>query len=213
MWVRSEYANELAVLAAWLAVFVPWSGASHTQRGTVLGGEVTGDILFLRFPFVELQFRDPGVIESGEELIEVSEPLDAAYSGVELVGNVYVTTPPSSLLFYESTLWQASLLWTVASVGFALAFLLSLALYVREDRVVAVLPVSSVRLMGALLGVGALGTAGASILHYTARDTVGVPIPAGVLVIAVLAAVLLRTEEVERPDDAVADAESADPDA
>lgn len=199
MWVRSEYANELAVLSAWLAVFVPWSGARHTQEGSVFGASIESDILFLRFPFVELQFRDPAVIESGEETVEVTAPLDAAYSGVELFGDIYATTPPSSVFFYESTLWQASLLWLVAAVGFALAVVLSLALYLREDRVVAALPVSAVRLMGVLLGVGALGTAGASLLHYSARDTVGVPIPAGVLVIAVLAAVLLRTEAVDGP--------------
>jgi hypothetical protein len=213
MWVRSEYANELAVLSAWLAMLVPWSGATHTQDGgTVAGVDVEGDIMFIRFPFVEFQFRDPPVIESGEELIEVDEPLDAVYSGVELFSNVYVTTPPSSVLFYDSTLQQASILWTLAAVGFALAFLLSLALYLREDRVDAALPVSSVHLMGALLGVGALGTAGASALHYAARDTVGFPIPAGVLVVAVLAVVLLRTEAIEPPDSET-DAESTGPDA
>jgi len=214
MWVRSEYANELAVLSAWLSVFVPWSGAAHTQRGTVLGSEVEGDIIFIRFPLVELQFRSPAVIQSGAERIALTEPLNAAYSGTNLFGDIYLTTPPSSVLFYDSTLRQASLLWTVGAIGFALAVLLSLALYFREDRVVTALPVSAVQLMGALLGVGALGTAGASVLHFAARDTVGFPIPVGVLVVAVLATVLLRTEAVQTADDGPDEGTgSPDPDA
>jgi len=214
MWVRSEYANELAVLSAWLSVFVPWSGATHTQQGTVLGAEVGSDIIFLRFPLVEFQFRSPAVIQSGAERITVDAAVNGAYPGTELFGDVYLTTPPSSVLFYDSTLRQASLLWTAGAVGFALALLLSLALYVREDRVVAALPVSPVQFMGALLGVGALGTAGASVLQFAARDTVGVPVPVGVLVIAVLAAVLLRTEAVQTVDDGLdEEAGSPDPDA
>jgi len=195
MWVRSEYANELAVLSAWLAVLLPWSGAAHTETEA----DLESSILFLRFPFVELQFRNPAVVELDGVTAEV-DTLENTYPGTEVAGNLFVTTPPSSLASYEGALWQASLLWAVAAVGFALALSLSLALYLREDRVVEVLPVTPVRLMGALLGVGAVGTAGASVLHYAARDTVGVPIPAGVLVVAALAAVLLRTEAVASPD-------------
>jgi len=204
MWVRSEYANELAVLSAWLTVLLPWSGSAHTR--TEAGLE--SDILFLRFPFFELQFRSPAVVELDGVTAEV-ETLENTYAGTELFGNVFATTPPSSLAFYEGALWQASLLWTVAAVGFALAVLFSLALYLREGRVAERLSVTPVRLMGALLGVGALGTAGASAVHYTARDTVGLPVPAGVLVVAALAAVLLRTEEVASSDDE-ANSESAE---
>jgi len=198
MWVRSEYANELAVLSAWLALFVPWSGAAHTETHP---SGLEGDVLFVRFPLFELQFRTPALIENESRgIVRELGMLENSYPGTELFGDTFVTTPPSSVLFYDGTLWQASLLWLVAALGFALAFLLSLVLYFREDRVVETLSVSPVRLMGALLGVGALGTAGASYLHYVARDTVGFPIPAGVFVVALLAAVLLRTEAVDRTE-------------
>ena len=183
----------------------------HTQQGTVLGAEVESDIIFLRFPLVELQLRSPAVIQSGEERVTVDAALDGAYSGAELFGDVYLTTPPLSVLFYDSTLKQASLLWMAGAVGFALAFLFSLALYLREDRVVAALPVGAIRLMGALLGVGAVGTAGASVFHFAARDTVGFPVSVGVLVVAVLVAVLLRTEAVQASEDGL-DGETGSPD-
>jgi len=68
--------------------------------------------------------------------------------------------------------------------------------------------------MCALLGLGALGTAGASVLYFAVRDMVGVPVPVDVLVVAVLAAVLLRTEAVQTVDDGPGEETgSPDPDA
>lgn len=202
MWVRSKYASELAVLSAWLAVFVPWNVAYHTQTWIRGDPSIEGSVFFFRFPFFELQLRSGSVVEAvGREAIEfdVSNLEADAYPGTALFGEFFVTTPPQSLAFYESTLWQASLLWMVASLAFAFAFALSIALYLREEEVVEFLPVSQVRLMGALLGLGALGTGGASVLYYVERDVVGLPIPVGVLVVGALAIVLLQTEEI--PDD------------
>jgi len=223
MWVRSEYANELAVLSAWLAVLVPWNVTQHTRTDNLslldglLNADAESKIFFLRFPFLGIQLRQPGgvnpdkfvqngSVEEGSvaaqrlESADASGMLDSAYAGTELIDGLFVTTPPSAIGFYDGTLWQASLLWTIAAIAFALAFALSLALYVREEPVADRLPVSAVRLMGALLGIGALGTAGASVLYFVERDLVGFPIPAGVIIVGILAAVLLQTEEVEQPE-------------
>lgn len=216
MWVRSEYANELAVLSAWLAFFLPWNLANLTRTDDLLpemplfSGEVESSIFFFRLPFAEFQLRRPGSIRGepveGENLTaeiegaDASGILDSTYAGTQVVDSLYVTTPPTSMAFYDGTLWQVSLLWTLAAVAFALAFLFSLALYVREDAVTDRLPFSAVRTMGALLGLYALGVAAASWLQFTQRDVVGFPIPAGVIVIGALAVVLLRTEEVEAAD-------------
>jgi hypothetical protein len=205
MWVSSEYANELAVVSAWVALLVPWSVSTQSRSVSTPVADGEAGVLFFRFPLFELQFRDDTVTSeslTGEvATVDITEDLAELYPGSELFGDVFATTAPASATFssevYGSALQQAGILWTLASVGFVLAFLLSIALYVREDRVVAASPVSPVRLMGALLGVGALGTAGATVLHYTQRDVVGFPIPVGLVVIAALAAVLLRTEQVD----------------
>jgi len=193
MWVRSEYAGELAVLSAWIAALLPWNVAY--QSNAPPDGQAS--VYFFRFALFEVQFRRPWVFEVNGEVTDAMEVLDAIYAGTSLFGNVYATSPPSSVAFYDGTMGQASLLWTVAALAFALAFVLSLALYFREDEVAARLPVSEIHLMGALLGVGALGTGGASALYLTARDSTGIPVPVGVVVVGVLAAVLLRTEKVE----------------
>jgi len=216
MWVRSEYANELAVLSAWLALLLPWNVSRVTrtdelsQGGGLVNTEVDSSIFFLRFPFAEVQLRNPGRVSGGDvnegnvsftvEPKDASETLDAIYAGIQVVGDLHVTTPPTSMAFYDGTLWQSSLLWAAAALAFVLAVALSIALYTREDAVVDRLPVSPVRLMGLLLGLYALGAAGASYLQYTERDLLGLPIPAGLLVVAVLAVVLLRTKAVARSE-------------
>ena len=200
MWFRSTYANELAVLSAWLVVFIPWNISRRSSISTPLGeGEFS--MLSLQLPLFELQFRDE-VAVIGDAGVDVSAEL----SGTELAGNVFITSGPTSATFYDSTLQYASLLWSVASVALGLALVLSLLLYFREERVEQALPRPPVRVMGALLAVGALGTAGASVLYVFERDVVGVPIPIGVLVIAALAVVLLRTEPVDAETTEHADA-------
>lgn len=190
MWVRSKYTSELAVLAAWVSLLVPWNIVYHGDA------PVGGTVVFLRFALFEIQIRDPGAFTLNGQTVVASEPLELTYAGTELVGSFFITSPPGSLQFYDGTLQQASLVWTVAAGVFILAFLLSLALYFRTEQTVDRLPTSEVRLMGLLLGVSALGLAGASAMYYLERSTMGIPIPVGVLVVGALSVVLLQTEEV-----------------
>jgi uncharacterized protein (TIGR04206 family) len=216
MWVRSKYASELAVLSAWLTMFIPWNIAAHDQvweRLSIQGEAIESSIYFLRFPLFEIQFRSGTVVKeiNGRPIGQDISSIEAnTYAGTNLFGDVFLATPPQSVTFYDSTLQQASILWTLGSLAFFAAFALSLALYFREDRVTEALPISQVRLMGALLGIGALATAGASIMYFLERDLVGTPIPIGVIVIGALAAVLLQTEEL--PDEEEKDPESSDSD-
>ena len=52
MWVRSEYAGELAVLSAWLCALLPWS-VSYATPGDV-------EVFRIHFPYLLFQFV-PGV--------------------------------------------------------------------------------------------------------------------------------------------------------
>ncbi len=124
---------------------------------------------------------------------------EGAWVRSEYATELFVTTAPTSVALSSElhgvTLQQAVLLWTAGSVAFGLALLLSVALPVREESVVALLPVDPVRLMGGLLGAGTLCVAGATALPYTQRDVVGFPVPVGVVVIGLLALMLFRTEQ------------------
>lgn len=200
MWVRSEYAGELAVLSAWVSMLLPWNvvwkGIEHAEF------PVDSSVVFLRFALLELQIRGAGTIRAnataigeGVQRIDASALLAQQYPGTEVFADFFVATPPGSALFYSSPhLFRASLAWTFGAVAFLSAFVLSLALYFREEQVREHIPVSEVRLMGGLLGLGVLGTAVATGLYYVGRDVAGTPIPVGVLVIAALAVVLLQTE-------------------
>jgi hypothetical protein len=198
MWVRSEYAGELAVLSAWLSVLLPWNITYHSNAPP--NGEAA--VYFFRFAFFEIQFRQPWVFEVNGETTIATEPLELTYAGTQLFGDVFVATPVGSLQFYGETLAQASVAWTLAAVGFGLAFALSLALYFREQEVSAALPVSEVQLMGGLLAVGALATAASTVLFFQADHTRGITLPVGVVVVGLLAVVLLQTEKIEKSDEA-----------
>lgn len=199
MWVRSKYANELAALSAWLSIFIPWNVTRYSEASGQ-GDQITA--LFFRFPFLELQFRNNTVItETSGPAIGVTYELPGAASARNLYGDVYITWPIAAIRSFDSTLQQASLLWTGAAIMFGLALALSIALYLREEEVAERLPILPARLMGVLLGLGALGTSGASVLYYTERAVVGFTIPVGVIVIALLALMLLRTKPVPAEDD------------
>lgn len=196
MWVRSRYTSELAVLAAWVSLFIPWNVTYHTNATVQAAPAAEGNMFVLRFALFELQLRQQSVVAGNIQVENFDEFLEAQYAGAELFGGLYLTSPPTSMGFYDGTLSQAGLLWTVAAAAFVVAILLSIALYFRTDTTAERLPVSEVRTMGGLLGFATLSLVGSSYLYYQEREIVGTPIPVGVVVIGALAAVLLMTTEV-----------------
>lgn len=196
MWVKSEYAGELAVLSAWVSMLVPWNVVRHASA------PFESTVVFLRFALFEVQFRFPTRIainntEGETSIVDASRALAEAYPGSRVLGDLFVAVPPQTALFYEAPrLQQAGLVWSLSAMVFFGAFVLSLALYTNEAAVSEKLDVSEVRLMGALLLAGAVGSGVATVLYYLERPVVGTPIPVGVLVIGALGVVLLRTERV-----------------
>lgn len=137
VWVRSEYAGELAVLSAWLSAFIPW----NVMLSSVAGGSV----LFVRFVFVQVRYTYGVPFAEG---VAVSDPLSA----------VSFQAGNSIAVAYQA--------WAVGAGVFAVVFLLSIAYYLAEARVEA-LPVDPVRLIGALLGLSGVVLAAATYLLTT----------------------------------------------
>lgn len=161
MWVRSEYAGELAVLSAWLCALLPWS-VSHSSMG---GARV----IRVHFVYVFFQFT-PG--------------LDLPVGAVRyrlVTGAAEGASHPGVATGYR--------LWLLAAAVFTLALLLSAGYYVHEERLEAESPVDPVRLMGALLVAPAVLLTGTS--YYLATGLPGISVPVGVAFMYVLGGLLL----------------------
>lgn len=162
MWVRSEYAGELAVLSAWLGALVPW-------EVSLVSDVAGGNALFVRFPFVEVRYA-------------FSLPAGRA---------TLVLDPLSALSFYRNTTVVVGYrAWLLGAALVAAALVLSVAYYLREERVESG-PVDPVRLMGGLLTGAGLAFAATSYLIAT-RGFPSLPAPVGVVLLLVLGVVLLR---------------------
>jgi len=210
VWVKSEYADELAVLVTWLTMVVPWSVTYHSD------GPLSSHLAFVRISVFELQLRFPSEITiqypDRAEQLEVMNALDAVYSGSRLFENFYGTTPPTAALWYDGVAFEtaraltlANAFWTLAALLLLAAFALSIAMYTREDATRERLPLPYPRLTGWLLVAATVPLTVSTAWFYIARDTVGIPIPVGLVVILVLAVLLIRAETVEDAPDEAAD--------
>ncbi len=168
-WVKAEYANELAVLSAWLTVLLPWN-VNYTS--SILDGR----FLFVRFPFFQVRYN----------------------FGVPVGRAVKLDTPLSAAQFQSGggSLALPYWVWTGAAVVFAGAVALSVLFYLREEWV-ETWPVDPVRLMGVVLGVGTLALGVATYYLYT-QGFPGLKVPVGLVLIAALSAVLLTVDRSDR---------------
>ena len=166
VWVRAQYANELAVVATWLCALLPWSvSVDVAGRATLL------EVRFA-FAFVRYLFGVPGGTV-------VATPVRGTA--------VYAATDPFVAGYRP---------WLAALAVLALAFALSVALYVREDRTAARLR-SPLRAFGVLLGLSGVLFAAAA---WEFRRYPGVLVPLGVPVQVAFAAVLLTADVRDRDD-------------
>lgn len=137
VWVRSEYAGELAVVAAWLSAFLPWNITYSTLAGV-------GSVLFVRFPFFQVRY----------------------VSGLSISKAVAVTTPLGALAYQEGqSIAVAYTAWAVGAAVVGAAVALSLGLYLYEARVEAT--IDAVRVMGVLLSLAGVVLTVATWLLWT----------------------------------------------
>ena len=106
VWINREYVGPLSVLFVWLTAFIPWNVTySQLSEGAW--------ILFIRFPFFEMQYTSGTGIADGLAMRTVFTALSLqAGQGLE-------------------TMTQ---LWTATAVVVAVAVLVSVAYYVAESR-------------------------------------------------------------------------------
>ena len=175
VWVRSEYAGELAVLTTWFSAFIPW----NVFVGNVAGGSV----VLVRFPLLEVQYA----------------------FGVPLARGTSVRDPVSAYLLQAGqTVADAYAVWLVGAAVMLAAVALAVYYYREEERVESwnvdpvallggfltaagvVFAVASVLLTGSVLGVD-LGVGG---------GFEGTSVPVGVVFYLAFGALLLRADRM-----------------
>lgn len=175
VWVRSEYAGELAVLSTWVTALLPWNVFS----GAVAGGTV----LFVRFPFLQIRYA----------------------FGLPFVRAIDVSTPVSAYLLQRGTSVQPAYgLWVAGAAVYLVALAVAVYYYREEERVES-WSVDPVTLLGSLLVVSAVAFLAASALFPerffglslgVGGGLPGLSLPVGALVQLLLGGVLLRAERV-----------------
>jgi hypothetical protein len=167
MWVRSEYAGELAVLSTWLSTLIPW----NVTYASGVGG---GALLFVRFPLFQVRYT----------------------FGVPLAQGIVVSHPLSALAFQRGQgLAVAYRVWTVAAVAFLAALVVSV-LYYRNESWVESWAVDPVHLLGGLLA-GTGGFLAVATYFLVTRGFPGVPVPVGVVFLLAFGVVLLTVDRTE----------------
>lgn len=167
LWVREEYAPELAVVFAWFAALIPWNVAlSELELGTVV---------FVRFPFLQVRYT----------------------YGVPLARGVRLVDPYAAYQFQLPDSPAVADAYAVAGAGAALlgvAVVLSVAMYLAERQVAAAVR-DPVAVMGVLLLVAGGLNAVATVLLAT-RGFPELPLPVGAVLEAAFGVALLRARRV-----------------
>lgn len=197
--VRSEYAEEAAVLFAWLSALLPWSFTYGSPGGS--------RFVVIRFPFVlyenlsgfSEQFDGTRIItplDALERAVELG--LQQEYASAELESRygstdagLTVETLTDALATGNAGQVWAYVAWTVGIAVLLAAVVLSLLMYVEADALDA-LPVDVVRLMAALLLVAAVLYTAATVLLW--RNYPGVFLPLGPVLYFVFGGTLLTID-------------------
>jgi hypothetical protein len=164
MWVRSEYAGELAVLSVWLCALLPWS-VSWGNRG------VSNEY---RFHFVYLFFRFLPGFEFGQGAFP----------------RVYVSEAAARAPNESVTLGYR--LWLLGAAVFTLVLFLSVVYYRYDEALEERAPVDPARLVGGLLVASATFLTGT--VYFLMMGFPGRTLPVGVVFMYVLGGVLLGIE-------------------
>ncbi|UVE49215.1 hypothetical protein KU306_09780 [Haloferax larsenii] len=164
VWVRSEHAGALSVVATWLCALLPWNLMYSPNIAD-------GSLLFVRFPFFQVRFA----------------------WGIDVAQRIALSDPLSAVAFQAGQpIAVGYKAWSVGAAVMAIAVLFSVVYYTQEERVEDG-PVDPVRVLGGLLGLAGVVLAASTYLLAT-RGFPGIPVPLGVVLLFVFAGVLLTVE-------------------
>ena len=187
VWVKSEYAEELAVLATWLSALVPWS-ISYGSFAVTSGQDLA--LVILRFPFVGIRYQLGVQILGGTS---VKTPLQFRQEVVNAGGGALSQVPGYDL-------------WLVGVALLAVAVVVSLLMYFEVDAALDAIPTDPVRVLGALLLGVAVVLLGSTYVLFTTQAALFVPF--GVFLQLAFGIILLRVDRTD-VDDTDANADSA----
>lgn len=197
--VRSEYAEEAAVLFAWLSALLPWSftyGSPGGSRFVVIRFPV---LLYENLRGFSEQFDGTRLITPFDALERAVElGLQQEYAAAELesrYGSTDAGLTAETLVDALGTgnagqVW-AYVAWTVGILALLAAVVLSLLMYFEVDALDAA-PVDEVRLMGVLLLVAAVLYSAATLLLW--RNYPGLFVPLGPALYFIFAGTLLTID-------------------
>lgn len=180
VWVREEYAGELAVVLTWLSVLLPWN-VTYSPAIPNAGG---ASALFVRFPFVQVVFvwGVPGI-----DPVRTNVPVPGW-----LLPGVFPETFSALTLQAGQGILLGYQVWALGALVVLLALGLSVAYYREEERMEAG-PVDPVRALGGLLGLAGVLFVVASYFVAT-RGFPGIPLPLGAVLMLAFAGVLLTAD-------------------
>lgn len=170
LWIDADYADEFAVIAAWLGILVPWNITYFAPPGM-------GRFLYVRFPMFQVRYAFGSPISEG----------------------ILVKTAPGALIYQGGgTLFtDAYRIWVLGAGIFGVAVIVSLGLFLYDERL-SEISVDLSRVIGwLLLATGIVLTVASALLmspNFGDSGVVYVPIPLGLLGLYALAGILLFVE-------------------
>lgn len=179
--ISSEYAEEFAVVFAWVSALLPWSVSAAIGSIELTGANEAGSLVQIHAPFLVVRFLFN---------IDVPGP------------NPLVMFPWESISYYAGAPGPIPfVLYTASTFVIALTLLLTLAMWGLEEQV-AEARFDEVRTVGGLLLVSAVLltlsavvlTVGAPVDSVTSTSFVGVVIPIGLVFQYVFAYALLTVD-------------------
>lgn len=170
-WVDPKYTNELSVLFGFIAFILPWNIMTGFLQ------ELQLRVFYLRFPLVEIAYLPASN----------SNPLQYAF-----VSRAYTVQIGNGVEI-------AYIVWLIASVLVTVAFIYSILLYIKEEKIESLTKYPPSKLMGTVI-LGSAFTFSASTVLLYMNGIPGIQIPLGTIILFIFGGVLLTNPVTQKEE-------------